>query len=69
VPKAFAPRELVKVFESGEQIVLPPWDPMVSVAAIFLEIISQRCTCRDRWLDGAFHGYFSSHNVVARMRN
>ena len=30
VPKAFAPRELVKVFESGEKVVLPSWDPMVS---------------------------------------
>jgi hypothetical protein len=29
VPKALAPRELVKVFDSGEAIVLPPWDPMV----------------------------------------
>jgi bleomycin hydrolase len=29
VPKALAPRELVKVFEDGERIVLPLWDPMV----------------------------------------
>lgn len=29
VPKALAPRELVKVFEGEEKIVLPPWDPMV----------------------------------------
>lgn len=29
VPKSLAPKELVKVFESGEKIVLPPWDPMV----------------------------------------
>ena len=29
VPKALAPKELVKVFESGEKTVLPPWDPMV----------------------------------------
>lgn len=29
VPKVFAPKELVKVFESGEKVVLPPWDPMV----------------------------------------
>lgn len=30
VPKVLAPRELVKVFEKGEKVVLPPWDPMVS---------------------------------------
>ncbi|KAF8265221.1 peptidase C1B bleomycin hydrolase [Lactarius quietus] len=30
VPKALAPKELVKVFESDDRIVLPPWDPMVS---------------------------------------
>ena len=29
VPKALAPKELVKVFEGGEKVVLPPWDPMV----------------------------------------
>jgi hypothetical protein len=29
VPKALAPKELVAVFESGERVVLPPWDPMV----------------------------------------
>ena len=29
IPKALAPKELVKVFESRERIVLPPWDPMV----------------------------------------
>jgi bleomycin hydrolase len=29
VPKALAPKELVKVYESGEKVVLPPWDPMV----------------------------------------
>ncbi|KAI5115428.1 hypothetical protein M0805_002825 [Coniferiporia weirii] len=32
VPKALAPRELVKVFENGDSIVLPPWDPMGSLA-------------------------------------
>jgi len=32
VPKALAPKELVQVFESGEKIVLPPWDPMGSLA-------------------------------------
>ena len=30
VPKALAPKDLVEVYESGEFIVLPPWDPMVS---------------------------------------
>jgi bleomycin hydrolase len=29
VPKALAPKDLVKVFEKGEKVVLPPWDPMV----------------------------------------
>lgn len=28
VPKALAPKDLVKVFESGEKTVLAPWDPM-----------------------------------------
>ncbi|KAF4620610.1 hypothetical protein D9613_000254 [Agrocybe pediades] len=32
VPKALAPKDLVAVFESGEKIVLPPWDPMGSLA-------------------------------------
>ena len=30
IPKALAPKELVKVFEGAERTVLPPWDPMVS---------------------------------------
>lgn len=30
VPKKLAPAELVKVYEKGEKVVLPPWDPMVS---------------------------------------
>ena len=29
VPKQFAPRDLVHVYEYGEKTVLPPWDPMV----------------------------------------
>lgn len=29
VPKALAPKDLVQVYESGEKIVLPAWDPMV----------------------------------------
>ncbi|GLB37152.1 putative bleomycin hydrolase [Lyophyllum shimeji] len=32
VPKALAPRDLVQVFESGEKTVLPPWDPMGTLA-------------------------------------
>lgn len=30
IPKALAPKELVKVFEGSERVVLPAWDPMVS---------------------------------------
>ena len=29
VPKALAPKELVQVYEAGELVVLPAWDPMV----------------------------------------
>ncbi|RDB16670.1 Cysteine proteinase 1, mitochondrial [Hypsizygus marmoreus] len=32
VPKALAPKELVQIFESGERVVLPPWDPMGTLA-------------------------------------
>ncbi|TFK25230.1 bleomycin hydrolase [Coprinopsis marcescibilis] len=32
VPKAVAPRELVQVLEAGDAVVLPPWDPMGSLA-------------------------------------
>lgn len=32
VPKALAPRELIQVYESGDAIVLPPWDPMGALA-------------------------------------
>ncbi|KAF5351730.1 hypothetical protein D9756_007673 [Leucocoprinus leucothites] len=32
VPKALAPKELVAVFESKERVVLPPWDPMGTLA-------------------------------------
>ncbi|TFY65547.1 hypothetical protein EVG20_g5548 [Dentipellis fragilis] len=32
VPKALAPKELVKVFEGTERTVLPPWDPMGALA-------------------------------------
>ncbi|KAI0092969.1 peptidase C1-like family-domain-containing protein [Irpex rosettiformis] len=29
IPKALAPKELVKVYESDDRVVLPAWDPMV----------------------------------------
>jgi len=32
VPKALAPKDLVQVYESGNMVVLPPWDPMGSLA-------------------------------------
>ncbi|KZT10972.1 peptidase C1B bleomycin hydrolase [Laetiporus sulphureus 93-53] len=32
VPKALAPKELVKVFESGKKTLLPLWDPMGALA-------------------------------------
>jgi len=32
VPKALAPKELVKVYESGDAVVLPHWDPMGALA-------------------------------------
>jgi len=32
IPKALAPKNLVKVFEGEEKVVLPPWDPMGSLA-------------------------------------
>jgi len=32
VPKALAPKDLVAVFESGEKVVLPAWDPMGALA-------------------------------------
>jgi bleomycin hydrolase len=30
VPKGLADKDLLEVFEKGEKVVLPPWDPMVS---------------------------------------
>ncbi len=36
VPRALAPRDLVAVFDKGEAQTLPPWDPMVSAAAVFV---------------------------------
>ncbi|KAJ6577993.1 peptidase C1B, bleomycin hydrolase [Mycena capillaripes] len=32
VPKRFAPKDLVKVYEHGERTVLDPWDPMGALA-------------------------------------
>jgi bleomycin hydrolase len=29
VPKQLADKDLLKVFQSKEKVVLPPWDPMV----------------------------------------
>ena len=29
VPKALAPKDLLQVYETGDLVVLPPWDPMV----------------------------------------
>lgn len=29
MPKSLAPKELVKIFEGKERVVLPAWDPMV----------------------------------------
>lgn len=44
VPKALAPRELVKVYEAGEKVVLPPWDPMVSICS-FEPIVIPNTPC------------------------
>jgi bleomycin hydrolase len=30
VPRALADKDLTDVFDKGEKVVLPPWDPMVS---------------------------------------
>ena len=40
VSKTLAPKQLVKVFESGARVVLPPWDPMVSRRAYLLHRLS-----------------------------
>jgi len=32
VPKALAPSQLVQVYEAGDKVVLPPWDPMGALA-------------------------------------
>jgi hypothetical protein len=36
VPRALAAKELVRVFDSGEQVVLPPWNPMVRFCSLRL---------------------------------
>lgn len=33
--KSFAPKELAKVFEAGDPVVLPAWDPMVRWNLVF----------------------------------
>ena len=38
MPKALAPKDLVKVVEGEERIVLPPWDPMVCSVLGFCKI-------------------------------
>ena len=35
IPKSLAPKELVKVLEAGDAVVLPPWDPMVILAIFY----------------------------------
>lgn len=35
VHKSFAPKDLVKVLESGDPVVLPAWDPMVRWYHVF----------------------------------
>jgi len=32
VPKVLAPKDLLQVYEAGELVVLPPWDPMGALA-------------------------------------
>jgi len=29
IPRQLSDRDLLKAFDSGEKVVLPPWDPMV----------------------------------------
>lgn len=48
MPKALAPKELVKVYESGEKVVLAPWDPMVCASLRVIESVLKR-ECRDLW--------------------
>ena len=35
VPKQLADKKLLSVYENGQRIVLPPWDPMVSFFTSF----------------------------------
>ena len=50
VPKALAPKDLIKVFESKEAVVLPLWDPMVSLLYLYshpklgLRVLWPECT-------------------------
>jgi len=34
IPRQLADRDLLKIFDSGEKVVLPPWDPMVRLSSI-----------------------------------
>ena len=54
VPKALAPRELVKVYEDGEKVVLPPWDPMVSMLLINCVEYEINVSHRVLWLNLLF---------------
>ena len=38
VPKQLADKDLLKVFQSKEMTVLPPWDPMVCYTHFLLEL-------------------------------
>ena len=40
VPKALAPKDLLQVYEAGDWVVLPPWDPMVRTRPTFFCYIS-----------------------------
>ncbi|KZP05279.1 peptidase C1B, bleomycin hydrolase [Athelia psychrophila] len=50
VPKALAPKELVKVFEGTERVVLPAWDPMRTICLeIFHRLLPDchaHCLCQ-----------------------
>ena len=50
VSKTLAPKELVKVFESDDRVVLPIWDPIVSRRAYILHQLLL-ITCRPNSLD------------------
>lgn len=52
VPKSFAPKQLVAVYEGDERIVLPAWDPMVSAVDLWRkhgEVLTSLSTSRVPW--------------------